>query len=318
MTKNVLFLFDRWCNGDPRLGTTTHFHNFLATFEKHQPDYQTHTLHYDESALVYEKHIDQVLLRYCLSFDIKVVFLIFSGQSPANPSFNALTALKQYGIKVCVFYPDSNPLDLEAQVALEPIVDLIVPIDNATGKIEQRKVDSPQYLYLWVPQSTAMFYPQEKNIAVSFVGSTRYPERAEFIRELTSKCPEIVLAGGQRETQLSHEAYASLIRRSRMSINFCGNPMGDSYTQIKSRVFEATHCASLLFEPEWSPTSRLFEAGKEYITFNSVVELARKIQYYSENDEERARIAEAGYNKAKARYSACSFWDKVMEKLKII
>jgi glycosyltransferase involved in cell wall biosynthesis len=312
---NVLFCFDKWCNANPHLGTTTHFHNFLDTFQREQSSFNTHYLHYDEAAFLYGTHIDNVLIGYCLNFKIDILFLIFSGQSPANPSRACLKKLKEHGVFIVVLWPDNNPMDLVMRKGLEEIVDLHVPIDNPKSDTSEVRFTDNKHLYLWTPENTNLYYPDIQDIPVSFVGSLRYPERAKYAEELIRRVPPITVAGGQRESQLSHEAYAKLIRASKIGINFCKNPMGTGYEQTKGRVFHVIASKSLLLEEKNSSTPDFFTPGLDYIEFENIDDLVNKIDYYLINEDERINIAERAYRKFAKYYTPDHFWDRLMSKI---
>jgi hypothetical protein len=313
--KNVLFLFDKFCAGNPYLGSTTHFHNFLDTFQKDQPSYSTHFLHYDESFYLYGVHIDRMLTNYCVNFQIDTIFLIFSGQSPTNPTKQILKNLKEKGIFICVFWPDNNPLDLLMRKDLVDIIDLNVPIDNPKSNTHEVRIEDSKHLYLWTPENENLYYPDVQNIPVSFIGSLRYPERMFYAEQLKNEIPEIVVAGGQRESQLSHEAYAKLIRSSKIGINFCKNPMGQGYEQTKGRVFHVIASNSLLLEEKNSSTPDFFTPGVDYVEFENFSDLLNKIKYYSQHESERIKIAESGYWKFKENYTTKHFWNKLINKI---
>lgn len=62
------------------------------------------------------------------------------------------------------------------------------------------------------------------------------------------------------------------------------------------RVFETMSTGSFLLT-NWIPTlSELFEDGKHLVTYKTLDEMVEKAKYYLEHDEEREKIAKAGYD----------------------
>jgi len=68
---------------------------------------------------------------------------------------------------------------------------------------------------------------------------------------------------------------------------------------INYRTFETTGCGTLLFTNYTSGLEKLFNIGEEIVVYNDLKDLDVKVKYYLENDEERERIANAGYERAK-------------------
>ncbi len=313
--KQVLFLQDKWCNSNPNFGINSHFQNVHDTFVQYALNSNTHTLFYDESIYCYGVHIDKILLQYCLQFNIETVFLTFSGQSPANPSKDIIKKLKDKGIFICVFWPDNNPLDLVLRKGIDDIVDLHIPHDNPKSNTHQVRFEDSKHLYLWTPINKYLFRPDNQSIDVSFIGSSRYPERQIYLNQLAEKIHNIIINGGQRESGLSYEAYATFLRKSKININFARNPMGQGYEQLKGRVFETISSSSLLLEEKNSSTSDFFTPGLDYIEFENLEDLLNKIKYYSENESDRISIAENGCRKHNKFYTSNHFWDRVMTKI---
>ena len=91
----------------------------------------------------------------------------------------------------------------------------------------------------------------------------------------------------ERGSQVTHEVYASLMGRSKISINLSYSV---SCHQLKSRVLEAMLSGALLFESENEQTSKLFVPMKDYVQFSSKEDLAVKIAYYLEHENELKEI----------------------------
>lgn len=312
--ENVLFLMDKYCDGRPEFGLTTHFHHFIESFAKYQSDYNLHTIHYDELSLLSGVHIDKILANYCQRFNIRIIFICFRGQDPVNPSINSLIQIKQLGVFVSVIWLDNNDCDIKLRNKLSHIIDLNISIDNPR-KDDGSRLDQSEILYLWTPQSQNLYYPDEQDIDVSFIGSSRYQERKIYLSYISEKIPDFYLGGGQRETAFSPEKYASLIRRSKIGVNFSRNPMGIGYQQTKGRVFEIIGSKSLLIEEVNCSVRDFLEPGKDYIEFFNAEDLVDKIKYYRYNTEERIKIAESGYNKFINNYTGKHFWNKINYKI---
>lgn len=313
--KNVLFLNDKWCSANPNIGINSHFQQLYDTFIQYDLEANVHYLHYDEAIYLYGKHIDSILLGYCLNFNIEILFLTFSGQSPANPSIECIKKLKERGIFICVFWPDNNPLDLVLRKNILPYIDLNIPHDNPKSNTNQVRFEDEKHLYLWTPINSNLYFKDNQTLDVGFIGSTRYPERQEYLNKLKVKLPNIQIGGGQRESSSSINKYAKMVRSCKIGLNFCKNPMGSGYEQIKGRVFEVIASKSLLLEEKNSSTPDFFTPGLDYVEFENLEDLVNKIEYYSQNESERISIAENGFRKFNKYYTSKHFWDKVMTRI---
>ena len=79
-------------------------------------------------------------------------------------------------------------------------------------------------------------------------------------------------------------------------INFS---LPESRLQIKGRNFEILATGGFLLTQDAEDLFNFYEYGKEIVVFKNVEELIKKIKYYLElkNEEERIRIAKAGYER---------------------
>jgi spore maturation protein CgeB len=83
-----------------------------------------------------------------------------------------------------------------------------------------------------------------------------------------------------------------VLARSKIALNRHGDVAGDH--AINMRLYEATGVGTLLVTDAKGDLSDIFTAGEEVITYRSEDELAAKIEYYLDNEDERARISRAG------------------------
>ena len=87
---------------------------------------------------------------------------------------------------------------------------------------------------------------------------------------------------------------------SRSRIVFNTSIAGD----VTMRIFEGTACGALvLTDSIANGLEDLFRVGHEIATFSDDADLWQKIAYYLENDAERARIAEAGYERTCSQHT---------------
>lgn len=75
-------------------------------------------------------------------------------------------------------------------------------------------------------------------------------------------------------------------------------------TGVNLRPFEVTAAgAMLLNRDDRTDIFNLFEDGKEFVSFSGANDIRQKTKYYLEHEEERLKIAQAGFNRAKNDHS---------------
>lgn len=317
MRKKVLFVTEKFCDGTPDLGLTNNFHNLFNSFNiDFGSEYNWNTIHLDEASVVYGRHVDNFLVEYCKKWKINIVIYSLLGGSPLNPSLQTLDKIKELGIYQCAMWPDTGPgWGFSTIEEIGDRVNLHVSWDNPTFISSVNCFYRNNHIDLWVPQDISLFHPQEEqDLDVSFVGSPRYYDRQTILQKLISCGVNLSIRGGQREEKLSAEDYAALIRRSKINLNFSLSPA--NFFQTKGRVFETLACKTLLLELKNPSTSRLFTPGYDYVEFSTMDELINAIKYYSENHEERKKIAQQGYNTYKEKYSSKLFWETILNQAK--
>ncbi len=310
----ALFITNKYVDG---LGSpiSFHFEGLVQTFTE-CTDWEYDTLAIDEATQLTDIHIDELLEFYLDKTKIDVIFIIRMGISDWNPSEDMLDWLtcQRPDIKKVFIWEDSNPWDLDYQKRYDCYIDLNIVLDNPSFGGKPYISDNLKTLTLWTPESQRLYHPVENpTIPVSFIGSLRYADRAEYIPYVKERIPELVVAGGQRESNLSTHKYAEAISNSKMTINFASHGMG--YQQMKGKVLHAMASRTLLLEQRNPSTARLFVPQIDYIDFSSKDELVWLIKYFLENEKERLEIAQNGYNKFLKNYTAQIFWDKVMSRL---
>jgi glycosyltransferase involved in cell wall biosynthesis len=81
---------------------------------------------------------------------------------------------------------------------------------------------------------------------------------------------------------------------------------------INMRVFETLGAGSFLLTNYLPTLGELFEDGKHLVTYNSYNDMIEKAKYYLEHDEEREKIAEAGYQEVINKHTYQHRIDKIM------
>jgi spore maturation protein CgeB len=152
---------------------------------------------------------------------------------------------------------------------------------------------------------------------VSFVGQP-YGERQRAMRRLSSAGIDARSWGqGWKSGRLNQREMVEVFSRSRINLNFSQSFSGRLWnrrraiSQIKARPFEVAGCGGFLLTDPAPGLDQYFEYGSEIAIFRGVNDLVQKARYWLERDEERARIAEAGYRRVLAEHTYDHRFEKI-------
>ncbi|MEK7546575.1 MAG: glycosyltransferase [Patescibacteria group bacterium] len=113
---------------------------------------------------------------------------------------------------------------------------------------------------------------------------------AKDIKTIVKTIAKVFMRRGINNT--FHFFPPSIILRNVINFNF---PVAKP--QIKGRNFEIPACGGFLITQAAEDLYNYYEYDKEIVVFNTKKELAEKIKYYLDHDEERGRIAKAGHKR---------------------
>jgi len=89
--------------------------------------------------------------------------------------------------------------------------------------------------------------------------------------------------------------------------------------EVTRRIFEGMACGKLVLCDRLNESKKLhelFKEGEEIVFYDDIVDCVNKINYYSENKEERERIANNGYNKVLENHTQKQRVEFIIEKWK--
>lgn len=250
-----------------------------------------------------------------------IVFRIFYFDGIHGPTPQTLLHLRRgLGIPLIGIYADSDLVhqSLLDSLAAEGIMSVMLDASSLYTQENQNRM----VLSLWTPYDTRLFKDSSRNrdIDVCFVGTVEgsHPDREIMISALKKAGISVISAGSNlnKDKRIPLEQYIETLQRSKISLNFSKSNSG--LFQVKGRVFETMLCGAMLLEQSGAETSRLFEEGKEYISFTSASDLISKISYYLAHGDERKSIAEAGKKAVQERYSPEKYWKTLFKKARIL
>lgn len=140
----------------------------------------------------------------------------------------------------------------------------------------------------------------EKIYDACFIGDlsakTRWGEtRKEFFDRLAARMPNRRFYIGRAYLHDMSRIFAS----SKIVLNV------SRIGEVNARVFETLGCGSFLLTEYSEEIHDYFDVGKDLVTYRGgdLRELSELVDYYSENEEERERIAESGYRKCISKHT---------------
>jgi spore maturation protein CgeB len=134
------------------------------------------------------------------------------------------------------------------------------------------------------------------DMEATFVGQN-YSNRWELVPKLKKKGVGIQCFGdGWLNGWISFEKMVEVYNRSKINLNFSGSALGPT-KQVKARVFDILSCGGFLLTEHAPGLERYYRKGKEIETFHDIDEAVEIIGYYLDDEEARAQIAEAGYQR---------------------
>lgn len=311
--QKVLFVTEKWCDANPQKGLTNNYHNLFKTFKSCYPSTEFNIVHLDEYSMLKKKHIDSFLPTLVDKLDPTIVIFSLLGKSHLNPTDASYQHIKDKQCKTIFMWPDvfdSWGAPQIKELNEKGFADLHV----CWGAEKNLSIEYDNLIWLWAPQDATLYFPlqnnEDQNIPVSFLGSTRYPERQKYLQCLIDNKTPIYIDGGQREKNLTPTKYAALMRNSKISLNFPQGPEGND--QCKGRVWEILASKSLLMERKNKPIESYLKEGIHYVEFEDEEDLIKKINYFLDNEQEREYIVNKAYKVYQKKYNSNTFWNNIM------
>lgn len=310
MKPHVLFVTERWRDAHPNSPSTNNEHNLfgsleasgLATFSR---------LHFDEYFHNHKQPCDAELVKRVLDEKPSIVVYCLIPWFHQIPNVNTIATVSHLTKNVFI-WPDAvwhGHVNMARQY--EPYTALSVLWDVDIGWKAGSK-----FVHLWTPQDPRIYNDPglNRDIDVSFVGSTNYDERKKYLTKLSDVGVAVNVTGGQGGSHLPVEQYADVLKRSKISLNFCMSS-APGLEQLKGRIFESMFCGAMLMESKnsYNWIERWFIPGIHYVPFVDSNELTDRILYYLAHDDERKCIAENGKRRCNEWYSNTAWWTYVFK-----
>ena len=140
--------------------------------------------------------------------------------------------------------------------------------------------------------------------SVCFMGHFESDNRMEYINALLEKEIDVGVHPDWKNTGIknehlkyienAHSQYNEILNKAKIAIVFLSTINEDTYTR---RCFEIPAAKTLMIAPYNEDMASLYEENKEIVFYRNKDEFVDKICYYLTHDEERLKIAGAGYER---------------------
>lgn len=300
---HVLFVTEKYCDCNPGGSLTNSFHNLFGSLDC--SELATHTNFF------FEDHIDRMDDNLIRKFrdakpDLAVITLLPGYQH--NPTSVAFSYMANVCPLVFIWFDIAHP-------SIKEMANNVESYSKVNVVLDAPHVANDKYIFLWTPQDTGIYKDRrlKRDIDVTFLGSVNgYEDRKTHLHHLLSRGVNVHQYGGQREHNLTPYDYATLIQRSKISLNFSKTRCG--MRQTKGRLWEVTLCGALLMEDDNLTTNNWFQPMRDYVPFTSPDDLVDKANYYLTHPDEADEIAASGRLKATLQYSPRNWWNAVISK----
>jgi len=151
---------------------------------------------------------------------------------------------------------------------------------------------------------------------VAFIGKPNTPERAQLMQVLAKEFDLKLWGSGWEKyglrpaaTDVYSAEYRQICAGSKIMLGWNIDPTIELY--FSNRTWYTLGCGGFLLTAYSPSLEEIFGRGKELDWFESIEECCDKIRYYLQHDQERRKIARAGYELAHREYS----YDKMVNRI---
>ena len=193
---------------------------------------------------------------------------------------------------------------------------------DAVGKAESLGLSNVM-LSQWAASAGDLAEPrpaQDCRYEVSFVGNL-YGARGEWISRLRDSGINVTSFGqGSEGGVIEASEIPAVYNNSAISLNFSGAGGGGfghatAARQIKARTFEVPGAGGFLLTEAAPDLDGYYDPGKEVAVFETPEDLIAKVRHFSAHQDERDRIARAGYVRTRDQHTYEKRFTEILARL---
>ena len=252
--------------------------------------------------------------------------LFFMAQAPVNSK--VLSKIRDMGIKTAYWFVEDFRL-MTYWDKIAPFVDYFFTIQRDEFFERLKSLGLKNYYYMelaCIPDFHRKLKEDEINIKdmefygsdVGFAGAGYYNRRNVFLKLIDLKNFKIWGRDWDLNSPLglfirnnnlgfTEEEAVKIYNYTKININLHSssyhwdiNPEGDF---LNPRFYEIIACGGFQLVDYRKYMEPEFEPGKDFVVFNDVMDLKKKIEYYLEHEGERLEIANHGYEKVRIHHT---------------
>lgn len=171
----------------------------------------------------------------------------------------------------------------------------------------------PEGLTLLTPLDPRFYSPlpwEQRSIKLGMIGGQGH--RGQMISELQSRGVLDYRAG---PVGRSYADFANTLCQTKLTLNLAQTGTG-KYLHVKGRVIESGFAGAAVLETQGSLLATWFTPGIDYLEYVSAADVVRQVQ--DTPDTELQNIAKRFHAKVLERHNPVTFWQKVLEKAKVL
>jgi len=330
----IFYVGAKYDYGRPERGFSYEYRNFYDTLIKmNGGSNEVASFFYDEELLT--RNVEEINIDLIKKVEQMRPEVVFFGGGGALDHKTAKTITEKSGAKTLTWISDDHWLFDKFSKHWAPFFNWVVTTDVDAlpkyNKIGYKNVILSQWAFnnfVQLPVANS-----EKKYEATFIGAA-HGNRKKLVKKIKKEGIDIMCWGsGWPNGRVSEEEMIRIFLQSKINLNFTkssgviwkefcsiflhrnynrkielSNPKNwaDNFRsffpgvwskQIKGRNFEITGFGSFFLTEYVSHLEDYYEIGKEIECFKNIPELVEKINYYLAHDEEREKIAKAGYER---------------------
>lgn len=312
----ALIIIDKYSCNNPSFGPSNLIDNVVGSFNTSGLG-ECHTMYITQDQLWSNEDVDMVLMN--VDYDFAFIYPHYT----INANIDTIAELVSNGKKIGMCWCDATLMRREPHPSYhwweyaKVCPQFLIDIGHVNSKEKNIHPISPL-------EDDAIFNTDDttEEYDVVFAGCMlNKANRLEYVHYVKSCGINIIAAGGRGESRLGYgnlttEEYVSLIKKSKISLNFNGGH-GGGFPKIRNgRTWETIACGKALIsdgaEALYSEENgNWLEPHKEFVPFDGPQDLVKQIQYLLDNEDYRKTIASNGYKRYVSDYSSKAIWTKI-------
>lgn len=312
---NILFIASRWYKKDATTSIlNTYYHNFYSSLSSTGlGEYKLFEVDYEQYL---NNDVDNSLINIINNNKFDIIMFLSYFETYYKFDDKTWEFIKNTGIPIVICHGDVLHID-KSMFEYCKYGDLIIHMDCdmfLDSSYLNTKID---HVYLPPPQDPGLYFDFNitRDIPIIISGTISFDRKptADYLLSIGEDLPIYIRADkgiySEFNDRTSPSLYALDYMRSKLSVVMLHNS-----EQVVGHIFESMLCGCCTFVNKSNFVSRLFRKNIDYVEYEDMYDLADKLIYYLDNEDDAKEIANNG-KIAMKKYSAYNFYTKIFNKL---